>query len=204
MSPISDASLFWFFKSNYHIHSQMSQMDHAHLVPGNISVYHDASISFFSLEAATWVYDNRDAAYSITLYDDGCGTNRNCAEACQHPATVFSNLSTLHNCIVYPAISGLVAAGSVTQHGMRVASDFGISGHENISLAIERILNNCMDDICNLLNATDSSRSSGDSICKSNLRIDITPKDVQNSTFWELGNICDGLPADANPDLGGK
>ena len=102
---------------------------------------------------------------SITLFLDGCIQDDgapNCTVACQNTTQIFSNLSTLHNCAVFPQISVHIANNSLTANALRLAEELKITSSKddpslpsNISNSIQKcLLDSCTGNCNNNLTGT--------------------------------------------------
>lgn len=155
---------------------------------------------------------NVNSTVTITVFRDGCwlpgvDSSANCSQACTEPDLMFSNTSTLHNCVVYPAIAQyLLAVGQNGTVGSRVASlvlELMNLGYRNETLDPGPAIDECFYDYC----------TGHASKCKDYF------KPVSQNSSWtisstcgesELQNtscffdICINIDSPANPDIGGQ
>lgn len=89
--------------------------------------------------------------HSIDLYADGCLVYGlpNCTYACADPSMAWDRFWTLMNCLMYPTISGLMAAGRLTPNGMRMADYYGILPSRSVDLSVmQAAIDDCAKAYC--------------------------------------------------------
>ncbi|EME84885.1 uncharacterized protein MYCFIDRAFT_195814 [Pseudocercospora fijiensis CIRAD86] len=166
----------------------------------------------YSLQQAAVLQSNLSArgASTITLFETGCDfrdendvTHRNCTQACTQPAIVWKNPFTIHNCLVYSTVSGLIAKNNLTADGQRQAADLGYLPNFNLAL-IEDPANECMHSFClNQRHADPSIHCSGASI-NTTYFSNATKGEVHNLlTDAFVQNACGSFKASPNVDVGG-
>ena len=136
------------------------------------------------LQGALNIY-YRSTNGAITVFVDACiqdnGIN-NCTAACQNTTQMFSNLTTLHNCVVFSDISLHLSNHSLTTEASHLAEELNIEPGNNGSW-IFHATQNCLLDSCN--NTTD---------CTGNFN------HTRNHTYIPL---CRSIPNYATADVGG-
>ncbi|KAF7188961.1 hypothetical protein HII31_09884 [Pseudocercospora fuligena] len=171
-----------------------------------------AHSGIYSLQQAAVLQSTASAqgASTITLFETGCDfrdendvTHRNCTQACIQPAVVWSNPFTIHNCLVYSTVSGLIAKKNLTADGERQAAELGYLPNFNLAL-IEDPANKCMHSFCL------SQRHANPSIRCPSASINTTY--FSNATKGEIHNLltdafvqnaCGSFKASPNVDVGG-
>ena len=91
-------------------------------------------------------------ASPLELRKDGCTIEEgvwNCTKACQDVDQVFSSVSTLQNCMVFPQISSLLLNGSLNEAARDTAHKYGIDqGGYKISTKVHDVITGCFDGWC--------------------------------------------------------
>ena len=88
------------------------------------------------------------------LFDTGCLVDgvKNCTAACQDPGSAFSNLTTLHNCMMYPVIADQYAKDNLSTDIVQLADSLGIEKEQwpssSVSLKITKTISMCLDAYC--------------------------------------------------------
>ena len=137
---------------------------------------------------------------SLAVFSDACkqpdGTF-NCTAACLDNTQLFSDLKTLHNCVVFPNISLHLANNTLSPDARRLADHLNIEPSGNESLLPSRISNaiqHCLIDSCN--NITD---------CKLPRNSPLSPANLTGTAFIsdDYFNPCSQITAHINADVGG-
>ena len=117
---------------------------------------------------------------SLNLFDTGCRVNGrlNCTIACQNPSALWETAETLQNCMIYPAISLLLANDGLDEEGIETANRFGILPSPEHGTTITHSINGCAKDYCDNL-PPDGSYSSW-------CLIDYTPPSSNSYTPKEI------------------
>ncbi|KXT12349.1 hypothetical protein AC579_577 [Pseudocercospora musae] len=110
----------------------------------------------YSLQQAAVMQSKASAqgTSTITLFETGCDfrdenivIHRNCTQACTQPAVLWSNPFTIHNCLIYSTVSGLIARKHLIADGERQAAELAYLPNFNLAL-IEHPANKCMQSFC--------------------------------------------------------
>ncbi|KAF2165540.1 hypothetical protein M409DRAFT_24393 [Zasmidium cellare ATCC 36951] len=155
-----------------------------------------------------WSNGISDLFYNITLYKWGCeyGETNNCTKACLDPQKLWSDEDsayTLHNCNAYSVVAQLWHAGNLTEKGIEIATSFGISNDSSSQLFSGPAgITSCIDAYCDIT-------AKGAKFCNgTGERPFLTYFNITNTTFQDFyfnynPNLCNGLNAEVNPDIGG-
>jgi hypothetical protein len=91
---------------------------------------------------------------SLELYTTGCeyaGSHgqvlTNCTEVCQDPAAVWNSMYTLHNCLAYPVVSGLLSSKDLDPHDREQALLLGYVPNLDFRLITEPVTL-CVESFC--------------------------------------------------------
>ena len=124
------------------------------------------SLSTFSFQDAlrptitTWRPSYDDGTFTevnnpIYLFTDGCNNNgtQNCNVSCFDQSTIFSNLSTFHNCAAYPMVAQLYADGnlSASANDNALVDGLGIQKSRQGSELLTNVtstITNCLQSLC--------------------------------------------------------
>ena len=176
---------------------------------------HPASPSILGLQDAfhpSGGASNIPSSVGITVFRDGCWlpndiTSANCSQACTKPDLIFSNTSTLHNCVVYPTIARyLLAVGqseTVDSSVEHLVQNLMNLGYRTDTLDPGPAIDQCFKDYCN-------GPVSG---CKnylspvpqnSSLRISKPCGEGQLQNISCFFDICGHINSAADPDIGGQ
>ncbi|KXS95865.1 hypothetical protein AC578_7873 [Pseudocercospora eumusae] len=148
---------------------------------------------------------------TITLFETGCDfrdqnniIHRNCTHACTRPAVVWSNPFTIHNCLIYSTVSGLIAKKNLTADGERQAAGLGYLPNFNLAL-IEDPANKCMHSFClHQRHANPSIHCPSASINTTSYFRNATKGENHNLlTDAFVQNACGSFKASPNVDVGG-
>ena len=147
------------------------------------------------------------------MFPNACGSDpdaQNCTTFCTDPSSMFANLDTLSNCMVYPTIADRYANGVLSVEDQRWADKLGILKskiNDTVSVNVTLTVQACMTAYC-----------SSDSLpgCKedSESYLHENPEDSflnLTSTFYfpyysdtnPYFDICNYLTANVNQDIGG-
>lgn len=122
----------------------------------------------------------------------GSAQTRNCSESCVQAASIFSNTSTLANCMALPLITNMIATGSLLKSSEIIANSYGIDGNRSLALRVNSTLSNCFRASCQQSMA-----------CKKNYNL--TSSFWRNSSnYCEQGRIiCQGMEQTVLEDIAG-
>ncbi|KAK5127929.1 hypothetical protein LTR85_005046 [Meristemomyces frigidus] len=162
-----------------------------------------------TLQSAAWLgaVDTYNTS-AIHLYASGCKWNgqNNCSLACQQPEHVWGSLAATHNCLAYPAISGLLDTDRLSAESAELASQYGI--YSNKSVALSSIVDPLVS--CAVQSCMNSTRHP--SYCSEIYSLSTSVDDPTSPDFVFYANlngidfvedICYTSPASANLDIGG-
>lgn len=79
---------------------------------------------------------------------EGSAQTRNCSESCVQPASIFSNTSTLANCMALPLITDLIVSGDLSDTSESTADLYGIGGNRTLALQVNNTLSGCFRAFC--------------------------------------------------------
>ena len=129
------------------------------------------TLATFSLQDALYLnsfpgsYDFSLASYgayngSTFIFADAClqadGT-QNCSASCSNSGTIFENLYTLHNCMVYPTVADQYMANNLTEEAMALIDSLHIEPsttsltNSSQTLPMTQKIQSCLVSYCELL-----------------------------------------------------
>lgn len=107
---------------------------------------------------AAEIYGNASLNDStLLLNDEGCldpvsSEIHNCTKACLNATAIWKDenaMFTLQNCLVYPVISRMLAAGNLSATAQQTAKEYNIANETLIDLTqIIAPVKNCIDQVC--------------------------------------------------------
>ena len=101
---------------------------------------------------------NANSSVGIIVFRDGCWLPddtafADCSQACTKPDLMFLNTSTIHNCVVYPAIAQyLLAVGqneTIDSSVTFLVQNLANLGYRNDTLDSSPAIDQCFQDYCN-------------------------------------------------------
>ena len=83
----------------------------------------------------------------------GSAQTRNCSESCLQPASIFSNTSTLANCMVLPYLTYVLniienATSSLSNDSEALAKSYGMGGNLDLGSRVNSTLSKCFQAYC--------------------------------------------------------
>ena len=158
-------------------------LDVAPITAGNSSILGNLTNTIGLQGALNKYHGSKNGAVTVfinaCMQDDG---RDDCTAACQDHTQMFSNLMTLHNCVVFSDISLHLSNHSLTTEARHLAQELNIEPGNNGSW-IKNSIQTCLLDSCD--NNPDCARRSNN---------------TSNDGYFSL---CGSIPMYATADVGG-
>lgn len=155
-------------------------------------------------DALNSFYNSTNGA--MTLFPDACfqsdGTP-NCTAACLDDTQMFSNLETLHNCVVFPDVSIHLANNNLSANARLLAENLNIKpSNKDSSLPsiISNAIQRCLLDSCNANTDCTGTLNPINGTYKNHGSDSLTGTSFINNNYLPL---CAPIPAYVDPDVGG-
>ena len=147
------------------------------------------------------------------LFKTGCWVDnvQNCTAACQEPASAFSTLDTLHNCMMYPVIADQYSKDNLSTEITQLAQSLGIEKAQwpssSVSRNITKTIGSCLEAYCSTLPYCNESLPQYNqsfysyevSFLNQNGSFYYDPTYLEVDPF----DLCEFLPVSVNQDIGG-
>ena len=149
------------------------------------------------------------------LFETGCWVDgvQNCTAACQEPASAFSTLDTLHNCMMYPVIADQYSKDNLSTEITQLAQSLGIEKAQwpssSVSLKVTKTIGSCLDAYCGTLPyCTEAAYQYNQSYYGDDF--DSSFLNQTGAFYFDLDHqevnpfdLCEYLPVSVNQDIGG-
>lgn len=160
-----------------------------------------------SVEAKLWDYDTRDTDY---IFADACQQpdgSQNCTTSCIDPSTMFVNLQTMHNCMVFDKVAAHVYDMNLTDTAYTLVQELGIAPIRNDSTKKSRtakgMIQTCLTDLCTSMPGCENEFTFGYS--------DDYPTPYKNASNYDFDGegdnlveyICNYFPSQVTEEIGG-
>lgn len=166
-------------------------------------VNHDVLYSFQQVLLAFGSLNAHDAHanHSLIYFSNGCVAEtgqRDCSIACQNASLIFGNVSTLHNCLLYPVVASALAEGALDVESVATATSYGVKPDLALGIGTDQI-SECLKDYCDSNSGCVASKDSQQSIDHAATLCD----GYSGNTCYNHTNICPTVYAPVLDDIAG-